>query len=238
MDYGFYAIVAVNEEGCLAFDTVEIEDARVAPTFTVSTTPNNACVDELNNGKITFAPANYTNFVGGEITTSPVTALADGPYYIVAIDPTTYCRKDTIVNVELQRYMPVVTVDSIISNTSCDPERLAYNGGIVFNVTAEGNNANIYNNYIKNYSIQIDEVVHNGGLIYFDSLKTDSDIASHVHTVGGLNENHYRWTVISKYGCAVEGDTVVTHKHIDPMELTMIPNHYCGPMGTTKPGNG
>lgn len=251
LNYGYYAIAAEDEAGCVAYDTFKLNDAREIVDFTATITPNYSCTP-TKNGSIEFAPATgyryyhafptYTSHINDpEYFTNPYTGLAsiDEGYFITAVSTDgNYCRATKNFFVPDSLYYPVVTVDSIISNTSCDPERLAYNGGIVFNVTAEGNNANIYNNYIKNYSIQIDEVVHNGGLIYFDSLKTDSDIASHVHTVGGLNENHYRWTVISKYGCAVEGDTVVTHKHIDPMELAMIPNHYCGPMGTTKPGNG
>ena len=138
LNIGDYYIEALDPEtGCMAETTVTVQEGRVDPTFTVSTTPNNACKPAFNNGTITFDPATtYTYYVDGLVRTeSWLTTRPEGEYHVYAVAANTNCRKDTTVTIDVDTYNPIVTVDEVYNNSSCDPDVMAYNGGVDFDVT-------------------------------------------------------------------------------------------------------
>jgi hypothetical protein len=161
LNVGEYIVIAYNPSTeCFGFDTVEVEDGRENPEIELAFTPNNYCENTSTyNGTMTVTPSTgYEYTLNWKSTGStgdynnPTSATSAGYYahlypgnkrlyQFTAKNTTTNCT--TVVSdiqIENDLYYPAVDIESITANTICDPTVAPYNGGVVLDVTATGNN--------------------------------------------------------------------------------------------------
>ena len=237
---GHYTVYGTHTQtGCVHQKTVEVENGRNNPVFTVTTTPNNYCENEdgLVNGKISYSPASsYTYTVtntDNNVVVTNLNALAAGHYNVYAINAE-HCWKDTNVTILNERYYPTYQATSQ-ENTSCNPELLAYNGSITIAVSANvtgmpiTNATTAFNSKIKPFYVNLVNVEN--------EVDLNTQFNGTPATFTGLNSGIYNFTITSQFLCEVEGEIEVEQHKMPDLLMHATPNTMCEPT-FEKPGNG
>ena len=233
---GMYLIEAIDENGCVSTDTVEIENDQLIPVVTVETEENKSCDPTLMayTGKLKFKISNYntankpytitvkdandvvvynnTNVASKNTT---VSGLGAGVYTYIVMDKY-FCFDDGEVEIEQEE------LDSLIlkqtPNTFCY-STVAKPGNGTITVMPPYDNLNMYDYKLSYGIVGTDE----------EGARLDVPFVDLSSTVAWLKDTIYYVTVTNLLtGCPI-ADTITVLPGRDTLTLTGIPtpNQMC-----------
>lgn len=141
---GQYSLYVIDEtSGCINYQSFEVFDTTLSPTYTLSTSPNTNCAAPFD-GKIDLTPGGTSGpfsvtWTNGQSTVSSLedpSDLAPGKYGFTLSDNSTGCSITVPASVSIDdQSSPAVSIESaeLIDNTDC----LSPNGKITISASSE-----------------------------------------------------------------------------------------------------